>query len=72
MERLRKRWPRWVSALSKLVRSPASRKPGNPKPRLFRLPRDRALINRAGFNNCGAEQLAKQYQTASPRLCTGG
>lgn len=28
--------------------------PGNPKPRLFRLPRDRALINRMGFNNHGS------------------
>jgi dihydroorotate dehydrogenase len=28
--------------------------PGNPKPRLFRLPADRALINRMGFNNLGA------------------
>ncbi|HET7414000.1 MAG TPA: quinone-dependent dihydroorotate dehydrogenase [Pararhizobium sp.] len=26
---------------------------GNPKPRLFRLPRDKAVINRMGFNNCG-------------------
>jgi dihydroorotate dehydrogenase len=31
---------------------------GNPKPRLFRLPADRALINRMGFNNCGAERAA--------------
>ena len=28
--------------------------PGNPKPRMFRLPRDRAVINRMGFNNQGA------------------
>ncbi len=32
--------------------------PGNPKPRLFRLPADRALINRMGFNNLGAETVA--------------
>ena len=32
--------------------------PGNPKPRLFRLPADRALINRMGFNNDGAEVVA--------------
>ena len=32
--------------------------PGNPKPRLFRLPRDRALVNRMGFNNDGAEVVA--------------
>lgn len=32
--------------------------PGNEKPRLFRLPADRALINRMGFNNDGAEAVA--------------
>jgi dihydroorotate dehydrogenase len=32
--------------------------PGNPKPRLFRLPDDAALINRMGFNNAGAEAMA--------------
>ncbi len=33
---------------------------GNPRPRLFRLPRDRAVINRMGFNNCGhAEALRR-------------
>ena len=34
--------------------------PGNPRPRMFRLPKDGALINRMGFNNCGAEALAKR------------
>ena len=32
--------------------------PGNPAPRLFRLPEDRAVINRFGFNNDGAEAIA--------------
>jgi len=32
--------------------------PGNPRPRLFRLPADAALINRMGFNNDGAEAVA--------------
>ncbi|MCF7979716.1 MAG: quinone-dependent dihydroorotate dehydrogenase [Chromatiaceae bacterium] len=32
--------------------------PGNPRPRLFRLPGDAALINRMGFNNAGAEAMA--------------
>jgi dihydroorotate dehydrogenase len=30
---------------------------GNPRPRVFRLPRDRALVNRMGFNNVGAEAV---------------
>ena len=32
--------------------------PGNPRPRLFRLPKDRAALNRMGFNNCGADAMA--------------
>ncbi len=32
--------------------------PGNPRPRLFRLPADRAIVNRMGFNNDGAEMVA--------------
>jgi dihydroorotate dehydrogenase len=34
--------------------------PGNPRPRLFRLPRDRAIVNRMGFNNDGAEVVARR------------
>jgi len=34
--------------------------PGNPRPRLFRLPEDKALINRAGFNNSGAAAFVKR------------
>lgn len=37
---------------------------GNPKPRLFRLPADRALINRMGFNNEGLDALAKRLEHA--------
>lgn len=36
--------------------------PGNPKPRLYRLPEDEALINRLGFNNEGAAAIAKRLQ----------
>lgn len=35
---------------------------GNPRPRLFRLPADRALINRMGFNNEGLEALTRRLQ----------
>ena len=38
----------------------AEAQPGNPKPRLFRLPRDRALVNRMGFNNDGAAAAARR------------
>ncbi|WP_225732177.1 MULTISPECIES: quinone-dependent dihydroorotate dehydrogenase [unclassified Nocardia] len=40
----------------------ARAQPGNPAPRLFRLPADRALINRMGFNNHGAEQAARRLR----------
>jgi dihydroorotate dehydrogenase len=38
----------------------AQAQPGNPKPRMFRLTRDRALLNRLGFNNEGAEVAARR------------
>ena len=38
----------------------AEGQPGNPKPRMFRLTRDRALINRLGFNNDGADAAAQR------------
>lgn len=47
----------------------ASAQPGNPLPRLFRLPEDRALLNRMGFNNHGAGHLAlrlARYRPDSP------
>lgn len=37
----------------------AEEQPGNPQPRLFRLPADRALLNRMGFNNPGAASVAR-------------
>lgn len=36
--------------------------PGNPKPRLFRLPEHQAIINRMGFNNAGVEHLLQQVK----------
>ncbi|MFV9503939.1 MAG: quinone-dependent dihydroorotate dehydrogenase [Oscillochloridaceae bacterium umkhey_bin13] len=40
--------------------------PGNPRPRLFRLPADAALINRMGFNNQGAAALAARLAAMPP------
>lgn len=42
----------------------AHAQPGNPRPRLFRLLEDRALINRMGFNNHGAKAVAKNLARA--------
>jgi dihydroorotate dehydrogenase len=48
--------------------------PGNPKPRLFRLVEDNALLNRMGFNNDGAEAIAKRLQNrpSSAEIIVGG
>ena len=45
--------------------------PGNPAPRLFRLPADRALLNRMGFNNHGAGQLALRLARHRPDVPIG-
>jgi len=45
--------------------------PGNPKPRLFRLPKDQALINRAGFNNQGAASLVEHVRSNRPNCVLG-
>lgn len=45
--------------------------PGNDKPRLFRLPQDKALINRMGFNNDGAVAMAKRFEKACPGIPVG-
>ena len=42
----------------------AHAQPGNPKPRLFRLSKDEALINRLGFNNDGADAVAARLEAA--------
>jgi dihydroorotate dehydrogenase len=41
--------------------------PGNPRPRLFRLIADRAVINRMGFNNAGAQQAAERLRRIAGR-----
>ena len=45
---------------------------GNPKPRLFRLPEDRALINRMGFNNEGVDAMVERLKKRDKRLIIGG
>ena len=45
--------------------------PGNPKPRLFRLPDQQAIINRMGFNNAGIDALLRHIARASYRGILG-
>jgi len=45
---------------------------GNPRPRLFRLPADQALINRMGFNNEGVEDCIAKLRKNHPKVIIGG
>lgn len=45
--------------------------PGNPKPRLFRLPEQQAIINRFGFNSCGVDKVAKRLKNRSYKGVVG-
>jgi dihydroorotate dehydrogenase len=46
--------------------------PGNPKPRLFRLKQDKALINRMGFNNPGVDVFVENLRKVHPKVIIGG
>ena len=50
-------WPGFGFGFMEIGAVTAQPQPGQPKPRLFRLPQDQALINRLGFNNEGAEAI---------------
>lgn len=45
---------------------------GNPKPRLFRLKKDQAIINRLGFNNDGADAIVERLKVRKSKLIIGG
>jgi dihydroorotate dehydrogenase len=45
--------------------------PGNPKPRLFRLPEVQGIVNRFGFNNLGVDQLLRNVEAAKYRGVLG-
>ncbi|SHL92624.1 dihydroorotate oxidase A [Nitrosospira sp. Nsp11] len=45
--------------------------PGNPKPRLFRIPQARAIVNRMGFNNDGIDKLMANVRRANYRGILG-
>jgi dihydroorotate dehydrogenase len=49
----------------------AEGQPGNPQPRLFRLPEDEALLNRMGFNNPGAEAVARRLAAEPSEVVLG-
>ncbi len=45
---------------------------GNPKPRLFRLPEDQAIINRMGFNNEGVDAAVARLRNRKSKVIVGG
>ncbi|NQY66604.1 MAG: quinone-dependent dihydroorotate dehydrogenase [Flavobacteriales bacterium] len=45
---------------------------GNPKPRLFRLKEDNAIINRMGFNNDGVIEIANRLRKVNSKIIIGG
>jgi dihydroorotate dehydrogenase len=51
-------WPALGFGFAEIGTVTAQRQPGNPRPRLFRLAEDEALINRLGFNSPGADAVA--------------
>ena len=55
-------WPRLGFGFIEVGTVTAHAQPGNPRPRLFRLPAERGLINRMGFNNHGSDALAKRLR----------
>jgi dihydroorotate dehydrogenase len=46
--------------------------PGNPRPRLFRIPRDMGLINRMGFNNMGLDEAIRKLRKKPEGMIIGG
>jgi dihydroorotate dehydrogenase len=50
----------------------ARAQPGNPRPRMFRLPADRAVVNRMGFNNAGAAAAAAHLRRRQARWARRG
>jgi dihydroorotate dehydrogenase len=59
-------WPTLGFGFAELGTITAQAQAGNPKPRIFRLEKDEALINRLGFNNDGAAAVAKRLQKLLP------
>ena len=61
-------WPAFGFGFAEIGTVTPQPQPGNPKPRLFRLPTDRAIINRLGFNSEGADGVATNLARNSPAI----
>ena len=55
-------WPRLGFGFMELGTFTPRPQPGNPRPRIFRLPTEQGLINRLGFPNAGVEEVARRLE----------
>jgi dihydroorotate dehydrogenase len=60
-------WPRLGFGFMELGTVTPRPQPGNPKPRIFRLPAEQGLINRLGFPNVGVEEVARRLECIKSR-----
>jgi len=65
-------WSRFGFGFAELGTVTFHAQPGNPQPRLFRLPLDQAVLNRMGFNNQGAAALAERLKGLGVRCQASG
>jgi dihydroorotate dehydrogenase len=56
------RWPQLGFGFMELGTVTPRAQPGNPRPRIFRLPAEQGLINRLGFPNVGVEEVARRLE----------
>lgn len=64
-------WPALGFGFMEVGTVTARAQPGNDKPRLFRYPNDRALINRMGFNNQGADAMLRRFEHRAKKKVSG-
>jgi len=60
-------WPKLGFGFAELGTVTAKAQPGNPQPRMFRLPAERGIVNRLGFNNDGALAVAQRLRRSLAR-----
>ncbi len=65
-------WPALGFGFAEIGTVTARPQPGNPRPRLYRMPKSEAFVNRMGFNNDGAQALAARLAAAPPVNCPLG
>nr|WP_290222705.1 quinone-dependent dihydroorotate dehydrogenase [Trichocoleus desertorum] len=63
-------WPNLGFGFTEVGTVTFQAQPGNPQPRLFRLPLDQAALNRMGFNNQGAAAMAAMFEARRQRQAT--